>query len=156
MCDTKLSATKFPMIKITKARKNDFKKILSFYNECGYVGDTKKHNIILMAQKENIIVGVVRLCTEYNKLVLRGMFISDKYQKIGIGTQLLHATLKVIKNKDCYALPYTHLEKFYKQVGFEKIIPVNAPGFLQKRLQQYKDMGLKIMIMKRVGKAYKR
>jgi len=65
----------------------------------------------------------------------------------GTGSKLLKAIDKQINGRQCYCLPFGHLEKFYNKIGFMKVEPANAPLFLQKRFIEYKKKFPSTLIM---------
>ncbi|WP_442949132.1 GNAT family N-acetyltransferase [Nostoc sp.] len=62
-----------------------------------------------MAQFEEKIVGVVRLCPDTGFFVLRGMQVLAKFQQQGIGTRLLQACTEQLVVQVCYCIPWQHL-----------------------------------------------
>lgn len=62
------------------------------------------------------------------------MQIDPKFQRQGIGTQMINELEKHIGNQECFCLPHSRLEGFYGQNGFFKISVVEAPTFLAERL----------------------
>lgn len=124
-------------------------KILKFYEFVGYNGSAKKNDLIVCAEKNKTIIGVVRLCLENNVLVLRGMYVSKKYQKLGIGTGLLTYIDKKIGKRKCYCIPYSYLENFYRRIGFKKIKPSSSPKHLFQRYQLYLKDRMDVIIMER-------
>ena len=134
---------------ILKAQNSDLEKVRSFYTECGYGGGAEEKDVILMAMENDKIIGVVRLCTEFGSLTLRGMQISKDFQKRGIGKKLLESLNEIIGNDTCYCLPHDYLEKFYEHIGFRKIKNSSAPPDLQQRFDAYKKKGYSLIIMKK-------
>lgn len=137
------------MIKIALAKITDLENIRVFYKKCGYGGGANKEDTILVAKEDNKIIGVVRLCNENEKIILRGMQVASTYRNQGIGKQLLKKLNNIIKNQECYCLPYAHLENIYNLIGFKQIKLSDAPSFLQTRFKTYIQRGLKVIIMKR-------
>lgn len=120
--------------------------IISFYESCGYTYTPQKDEVILVAMTSRTIVGAVRLCREHEQFVLRGMQVVESLRGQGVGRQLLSEFAHLIGKRECYCLPYTHLEEFYSCIGFQTIRKDEAPGFLRERLETYRA--------KRNGKSY--
>ena len=98
-------------------------------------------NILFQARVDGVLIGLVRLCHEENRYILRSMEIKNEYQGQGIGTKLLLAFQTYVDQQDLdpvYCLPYAHLEKFYGQIGFVKIEDQELPAFLKLRVEAYR------------------
>jgi N-acetylglutamate synthase-like GNAT family acetyltransferase len=137
------------MMTVESANISDLENIRRFYKKCGYGGGCNKEDTILIAKKDKKIIGVVRLCNENGKVILRGMQVDPAHRNKGIGKQLLLKLNDIIKNKDCYCLPYAHLINLYKQIGFKQIDLSGAPSFLQTRYKTYIRKGLNVVMMKK-------
>jgi N-acetylglutamate synthase-like GNAT family acetyltransferase len=107
--------------------------------------------IQVIAENGGLAVGIVRLVDEEGHLVLRGMNVRPECQRQGIGKRMLVELQGHIDERDCYCLPFSHLEDFYGTIGFERIGKDQAPDHLAKRLERYTAMGLDVIIMKRPG-----
>ncbi|MCB0357339.1 MAG: GNAT family N-acetyltransferase [Bdellovibrionales bacterium] len=122
-----------------------------FYSSVGYFTEIQAKDIVFSAYKKNKIIGLVRLSPENNLLVLRGMMISQRHQRKGVGSLLLKELEKTLSYQDCFCLPHSWLESFYGQIGFQKINESTAPQFLQERLIENKIKYPHLIIMKRSG-----
>ncbi len=138
------------MITIYQAEQRNLEEVKSFYRWCSYSGELKKDDLILMAQSESQLVGVVRLCLEQDVPVLRGMQVIKPYQHQGIGTQLLQACTRQIGSRVCYYIPWTHLRSFYQQGGFKEVSSTEVPDFLRNRFEGYLAREMKVEIMRRL------
>ena len=94
---------------------------------------------VITAQKDEELIGVVRICPENGVLMLRGMEIKPEFQRQGIGSRMLGEVEKILQGKECFGIPYEHLERFYGQIGFQKIDDKEAPSFLQNRITKYRQ-----------------
>jgi GNAT superfamily N-acetyltransferase len=121
------------------------------YQSCGAAGRTQAGDRILFAEAASEVLGVVRLCPENGYLVLRGMRVRDDQQRRGVGRRLLLAAEEWIGNVECFCLPYTHLESFYRTIGFKPVPSKELPEHLQNRMADYVGRGLSVMGMKRSG-----
>ena len=135
------------IIRQTKAI--ELSKVLAFYNTCNYGGGTTLNDVIVCAEQDGKILGVVRLCIENNILVLRGMQVDKQFQRQGIGKALLKHLNKIIGTQTCYCIPYGHLEHFYSSIGFEKIEEAHIPSHLLQRLHTYKQKDQSMIVMKK-------
>lgn len=136
------------MLDIRRATKADWERIESFYRQRNYNG-IKPQDTIFIVQVNNRLVGAVRICLEENVLVLRGMQIFPAFQRQGIGTKLLQMCDRYLNRQTCYCLPFSHLEQFYKQIGFEKVNLADVPSFLRARHNKYLGRGLDVIAMSR-------
>lgn len=138
------------MTEITVAKLEDLDNVVNFYKKVGYKGETEKDDIIIIAKDKEKIIGVVRISTENNIKILRGMQIDEAYQRKRIGSEMLKKISEVLSDETCYCLPLKHLEKFYNQIDFKKIENSSAPIFLQKRLEEYiKKYNYDLIVMKK-------
>jgi GNAT superfamily N-acetyltransferase len=127
---------------------NEYPLVRRHYEACGYGGGLGDNDAVVIAIDEQII-GAVRICNEYGLKILRGMYIKPSSQKKGTGSAMLKFLADNLDMYGCYCLPYKHLEAFYSIIGFQKILPEDAPEFLSKRLEEYLSKGSKeIIIMK--------
>ncbi|HEY9585188.1 MAG TPA: GNAT family N-acetyltransferase [Candidatus Paceibacterota bacterium] len=126
-------------IVLKTASAEDMEKVREFYVEQNYPFGVDPGCTIVLAQTEHEIVGVVRVCTEHGVLVLRGMQIKPEFQRKGLGSKMLSELKGVLEGKECFAIPYAHLEGFYRQAGFKKIEDREAPKFLEERVACYRE-----------------
>ncbi|VEP14870.1 conserved hypothetical protein [Hyella patelloides LEGE 07179] len=122
---------------------------------CNYGGGLNRLDTAFIAEIDNEIIGVVRICQEFTTTVLRGMQISKKWQHQNIGSRLLLLASNCLETTPCYCLPYSYLERFYNKADFQKINPNNAPDFLINRYHQYLSIGLDCIIMLRFSELKK-
>lgn len=127
----------------------EFPRVTRFYQEVGYNGVLTEHDLVVVAQQGDRIVGALRLCREAGTLVLRGVRVLTSLQRQGIGSRLLEVAVSYLSEDNCYCLPHGHLKRFYGTIGFEELDPAAAPGFLVKRLEKYTTMGHSTIIMLR-------
>ena len=98
-------------------------------------------NILFQARVDGALIGLVRLCYEENRHILRSMEIKKEHQRKGIGTKLLAEFQTYVDQRDIgpiYCLPYAHLESFYAQIGFKRIKDEDLPPFLKLRVEAYR------------------
>ena len=139
------------MFQISTGKVEDIEEIKILYQKCGYGGGVKSEDCVFIARINNQLAGAVRLCSEMNVLVLRGMQILPKFQNQGIGTELLKSCDRYLARKSCYCLPWQHLHSFYERVGFKAISPEQLPAFLNQRFQHYIASKMNVISMYRPG-----
>lgn len=71
------------------------------------------------------------------------------YRGRGIARKILFKLAKIIGPRECYCLPWDHLEQFYGSIGFQKIDPKQAPKHLKDRAEEYYEKYKNIIAMKR-------
>lgn len=137
-------------ISIRKIESKEFPAAEKFYQSINYAGGIQPSDIVFAAyNKGSEIVGVARLATEFGHLVLRGMMISPKFQRQGIGSKMLRDMRESIGSNECYCIPRTRLETFYGQIGFSRISDDRIPQHLLSRLNGYRKKYPDLFAMKR-------
>lgn len=94
-------------------------------------------------------IGAVRLCSEDNFKVLRGMHVHPDYQRQGIGQALLSHCSQYLDGSRAYCLPYLHLVEFYGQIDFAVAENNELPPLISQRLSAYVKAGQSVLAMKR-------
>lgn len=133
------------------ATKAQLPEVTQFYRTNGYGADVSAGDHVLIAEVEEKIVGVVRVCEEGGTVVLRGMHVMHELQGRGIGTALLSQAAEAIGGRSCYCVPYAHLQSFYSRIGFHMAGPERTPVFLRRRREEYRARGLDVVVMFRPG-----
>lgn len=138
---------------IRRATAEDLQRALEFYARRGYGGGIAAEDTVLLAGRDGDLVANVRLAPEEGEIVLRGMQVHPSFQRRGIGKQLLAAVARELGNRSCFCIPYTHLREFYGGIGFVTIGPAQAPPFLRRRVEGYRDRGdgKEFLLMHRKG-----
>lgn len=124
---------------IDKADTGDLGRIREFYRSRNYNQNIDSECNVIVAQIDKEIIGVARICNENEVLILRGMQIKPEFQRQGIGTKILDKVKNLLEDKECFSIPYEHLEEFYGQIGFRRIDDKEAPAFLQNRIIEYQQ-----------------
>jgi len=135
--------------KIALANATDLAAVRSFYSSVGYNGGLSADDRILYASQARSIVAAVRLSTEADTLVLRGMYVAESLRGAGIGSKLLERISAEIASSSCWCIPYTHLEGFYSRIGFGVFERGEIPEFLAARKKRYVSAGREVTIMQR-------
>jgi GNAT superfamily N-acetyltransferase/SAM-dependent methyltransferase len=126
------------------------------YRRWGHDGVVASDDELLRAHRDGDLIGLVRLAPEHGVLVLRGMHVAPHARRAGVGHALLEAAVRVIGDRACFCMPYTHLARFYAGAGFQALASDGAPDFLRKRLQQSLAQGLDVCVMLRPASAHAR
>lgn len=127
----------------------DLPAVAELYREWNYRAKALPEDLLVVAEEEGRVVGVVRLAIEHGHHVLRGMRVQPSLQRSGVGTRMLKVFVEQLGDHDCFAIPYVHLLGFYGQVGFSEIPPSDAPQHLEERAASYRAEGLDMTIVRR-------
>ena len=103
------------------------------------------------------LAGVVRLCFEQGFVSLRSMQVRQDLQRQGVGSQLLRRFVQLLDEQKInyvYCMPYAHLESFYAQIGFVRLMQSEealVPPQLWKRLDKHRNRkpSLPVILMRR-------
>lgn len=128
---------------------DDLPLVAELYREWGYRSAAQPEDILIVAEHDHRIIGVVRLVEEHGHCVLRGMRVQPAYQRTGIGTQMLALAARHIGGRECFGVPYSHLLPFYARIGFQEAAQADAPSFLVERTASYRAEGLQVTIIRR-------
>ena len=134
---------------IALANATDLAAVQSFYSSVGYSGGPNADDRVLYASQARSIVAAVRLSSEADTLVLRGMYVAEPLRGAGIGSKLLERISAEIASSACWCIPYTHLEGFYSRIGFSVCERGEIPEFLAARKKRYASTGREVTIMQR-------
>lgn len=136
-------------IRISPASTDELLAAQRFYDTCGYGGAAIQFDdFVVLARKQDLIVGIGRLCNDAGSLCLRGMQVQMEHRRTGVGSMVLNRLSGQIGAVACYCLPYSHLVSFYARVGFEPIAH-SLPEVLDQRLRGYLRRGLDVTAMLR-------
>ncbi len=89
---------------------------------------------LVWAREQGVIVGACRLFPAGGRLVLRTMVVAAGRRGQGIGRSLLRTASERIGERECYCFPWTHLERFYGEIGFRPIDRQAVPAELLEYL----------------------
>lgn len=138
-------------IAIGRAEATDLDAINAFYESVGYPDCARPVDRLWVARKSDTLVAAVRICPQPEGYVLlRGLYVAQRAQRRGIGSQLARAALADVAGRVCYCIPFAHLEPFYERLKFARIRPEHAPHELAERLRRYFDEGLNVILMRRL------
>jgi N-acetylglutamate synthase-like GNAT family acetyltransferase len=123
--------------------------VKAFYRDWNYPGEVSPAAIVIVAELDGKMVGVVRLEPEEGEIVLRGMRVTEAVQRHGIGTLMLEAVDKYLGPTRCFCIAYSYLNEFYGRIGFREIQPDHTPRFLLERATRYRSQGMDVLVMMR-------
>lgn len=123
-----------------------------FYKQANYhshVGKEDEVFVLRDSTQNNKIVAAVRLVKSDQYLILRSMVVLPKYQKKGLGRQLLSMLEEHIGERECWCFPFEWLESFYSIIHFQQVEITSSPRFIAESLRRYLRQGRKLILMKR-------
>lgn len=124
----------------------------AFYESVGSLGRARDEDLFFVAYKDGLLAGCVRFCIESKTPLLRTMQVAKEFRRTGVGTSLLKAFEEHLNDngiRNCYVIPFAHLEKFYEAIGFKKVTGIQIPTFLKDRLDLYASSGKQYICMHR-------
>jgi predicted N-acetyltransferase YhbS len=136
-------------VTIRAALPEEIERVRAAYAEWGYSGGVASGDVVLVAETEGRLLGLVRRTREFETVMLRGMHVAPDARHQGVGTRLLEAFVRALNGQECYCVPYRHLVQFYGRQGFELRSVEAAPAFLVGRLAQYRAKGIDAVLMRR-------
>ncbi|MDA8794033.1 GNAT family N-acetyltransferase [Bacteriovoracaceae bacterium] len=136
-------------MKTIKRSNESLQEISKFYESLGYGGGVKDNDDIFLTYLKEELICSVRLVEENSVIVLRGMFMLERFRGKGRGKDILNSLIPYLdqKEQDCYCIPKSNLEKFYGSIGFNKINLNESPPFLKDRLTEYLNKGFDVILM---------
>ena len=136
-----------PAIRV--AAPGEIERVRAAYAAWGYDGGARPEDLLLVAERERELVGIVRRTREHGVVMLRGMQVAPAARRQGIGDRLLDAFVERLGGEECWCVPYSHLVRFYGRVGFAVVPPEDGPPFLAERIEGYRARGLDVTLMRR-------
>lgn len=119
------------MVRTMKAHTDEMGRIAAFYRANEYRPTIRPTDVIVIAKNDGKFCGAVRLCEENSRLVLRGMRVSARMRRQGIGTQLLETAELFIGDREYFCISHHYLQSLYGRKGFVVIDESEAPSFLR-------------------------
>ena len=115
------------MLSIRKAKEEDKQVIYKILEEVDEQTSQMDYNDFLVAEKDNEIIGAVKLRGFDGLYFLSSLSVKPNFQKKGIAREIMEHILKGM-NKDIYI--YTVLPEFFRKFGFKEVSP---PGNLPSK-----------------------
>lgn len=119
------------------AEESDIPAALECYARNGYGGGIRAGELVLVAERNERVVGVVRLVNEEGQRVLRGMFLDAAERGRGLGSRMLRTLAERIGPGPCWLVCGPHLVEFYGRAGFLPTAEPEVPAHLRARAIGY-------------------
>ncbi|MGR5150213.1 GNAT family N-acetyltransferase [Photobacterium alginatilyticum] len=136
-------------MKVFEADESFRGELNQFYRELGYHSGWSRSERAFIATNDDEIVGSVKVEVVNGFSVLRGMYVAKGYQGNGCGTEFLKHIEPILNETISYCMPFSHLGKFYGQIGFQPVNPDSFPEYLAQRYRGYEEKGFQIIAMRR-------
>ena len=136
-------------MKVFEADESFRDELNQFYREQGYHSGWSSSERAFIATNDDEIVGSVKVEVGNGISVLRGMYVAKGYQGNGFGTEFLKHIEPILNETISYCMPFSHLGKFYGQIGFQPVNPDSFPEYLAQRYRGYEEKGYQIIAMRR-------
>jgi GNAT superfamily N-acetyltransferase len=130
-------ASSSPPPEIRWALPEDRPEALRCYERNGYAGGIRPGDRVLVADRGERIVGVVRLVDEDGHRVVRGLFLDEGERRRGLGRRMIERLVDALEGRDCWLICSAHLVPFYGRTGFGTVPEPDAPAHLRARAVQY-------------------
>jgi N-acetylglutamate synthase-like GNAT family acetyltransferase len=134
-------------VQVKKAEPLILPQVKRFYRQHGFRPQAPRTDDIYIAILDAQIVGAVRLCPLEDCWLLRSMCIHCDYRGRGIGSYLLQRLQQVLRQKTCYCFPYSHLQGFDQDNGFEPVTDKAVPQEIMAKYRNYRSKGKDILLM---------
>jgi len=123
--------------------------LTALYEAWGYQAGIAPTDVVYVAERSELIVGIVRRSREEGFTLLRGMYVEPSARSTGIGTLLLAAFARDLGEQACFCIPFAHLTEFYRREGFATVPEAEMPAPLALRLHRYRQEGHDVLLMLR-------
>lgn len=84
--------------------KDRYPQAQNFYESVGYHQPIQLDDLVVAAELDSKISGVVRLAFENDCIVLRGMMVAPTLQRKGVGTMMLRELERHMGSRDVYGI----------------------------------------------------
>jgi len=134
-------------VNVRSATAVDWDRLIAFYKDWDYRGEVTQAAIVLLAEREGELIGIVRIEPEHGEIVLRGMRVAGPERRRGIGLFILKAAEKYLGSTRCWCIAYAQLRDFYGRIGFKETSTEHAPQFLKERIARYRSNGDDVVLL---------
>lgn len=124
-----------------------FPLVNRLYKEFYPAGKAKKDEVIWIGDNDKGLICSVRFKQFDSLQLLTGMLVHPEYRRQGLAQQLLTASNKQIRNKDCYCFAFRELVSLYTATGFKIVAIEDLPNTLSSRLIRYASRGKDLVPM---------
>lgn len=107
----------------------------------------KRDELIIIAQREKQIVGVVRLRDVEKYQLLTGMLTIPSVRGKGYGGAILEYCAQHHLHHGVFCYAYKHLKAFYARHGFEEVDVDDLPNTLKQKYLRYSESGKDLVPM---------
>jgi len=140
------------VLEVSEVAAKQHGEVAALYCRVGYGGGIGASDTVIGGRMGGKMVAAVRVASENGHLVLRGMYVDERFRRQGIGSALLASVESHLGLRGCWCIPYSHLRKFYAAIGFGDDFAMEVPGFLVNRLESYLEAGRPVVLMWRPGR----
>ena len=116
-----------------------------YYQGHGIKNRVSANNIVMVARKDNVIIGVAKLAPVDELWLLTGVHVDSSLRRLGIASELISQLCK--QQTTIYSFAYEHLITFYQELGFLLTPPDLLPYELTQRFNAYVKQGRNIVAM---------
>lgn len=119
-----------------------------FYKSCRYSAKAGRGERVFVLRSDGQITAALRLSPKPDGFYfLRSMCVAPARRGQGFGSRLLQEILPELDRLDCYCFPFSHLQGFYAQVGFQLAAEASVADFIRDPFRRYRQQGRNIIIM---------
>ena len=148
-----MSAPASPPPVVRWAEESDLPAARRCYERNGYAGGIRAGDVVLVAEREGRVVGVVRLVEEGGHLVLRGMDLDEAERGRGLGGRMIRTLTERMGARPCWVVCGRHLGAFYAAAGFRPVPDADPPPHLRARAADYARRHGPQVAMRRPGRS---
>lgn len=116
-----------------------------YYKAQGVSSSAAKSNRVMVARKNNEIIGIARLAPIGKYWFLTGVHVTENDRGQGVASQLIRALCAL--QPDIYSFPHQHLVGLYQSLNFTQLSLQELPTELTARFLAYSKQGRKIVAM---------
>lgn len=139
------------MLEVREVAAEHHGEVAALYRRVGYGGGIGPGDTVIGGRMGGEMVAAARVANENGHLVLRGMYVDERFQRQRIGSALLASIESFLGLRACWCIPYAHLRAFYAAIGFGEYSVEEVPEFLARRLESYVEAGRPVVLMWRPG-----
>lgn len=123
-----------------------FRPVNQFYRSQKHKGSASGEEQVFIIELDDKIVGAVRLVPYPDYFWLRSLQIEASLKGQRLGSRLLAYVHKQI-DQPIYCFPFTHLDHFYTQAGYQHVKENNLPESIAHLFARYSRKGQGILAM---------
>jgi len=135
----------YKMITYSLLPKIQYPLATKYYRSQGIKNRVSSNNLIMVARKDNIIIGVAKLTLIDDLFFLTGVHVDSQLRGQGIASELISQLCR--QQSIIYTFPYLHLIDLYQKLGFLHTTEDLLPYELTQRFNAYVKQGRNIVAM---------